>query len=65
MPDEGSEQVRGLSDRQLAGNPGGTDQSHQRLWQCDVNIMNYIALTLEVLETWGTESVRLFAFEAN
>ncbi len=38
--------------------------NYLRLWRRFVNVKDCISLTLEPLETWGSESVRLFAFEA-
>ena len=38
--------------------------NHQRLWRKEVALVDCVALTLEPLETWGFDSVRLFAFEA-
>ena len=39
--------------------------NHQRLWLASINLTNCTALTLEVLETWGSDIIRLFAFEAD
>lgn len=38
--------------------------NYMRLWRRFVNVKDCISLTLEPLETWGSESVRLFSFEA-
>ena len=38
--------------------------NHNRLWRCAVEVKDCVSLTLEPLETWGFETVRLFAFEA-
>lgn len=38
--------------------------NHNRLWRCNVDLKECVSLTLEPLETWGYESVRIFAFEA-
>ena len=38
--------------------------NHHRLWRCPVEVENCVSLTLEPLETWGAETVRIFAFEA-
>lgn len=39
--------------------------NHQRLWRCSVHLTQCTTLTLETLETWGAETIRLFAFEAD
>jgi len=38
--------------------------NHNRLWRMDVELKDCVSLTLEPVETWGFETVRLFAFEA-
>ena len=38
--------------------------NHDRLWKCPVDLKQCVSLTLQPLETWGHETVRLFAFEA-
>jgi len=38
--------------------------NHNRLWRCTVDLKDCVSLTLEPQETWGFETVRLFAFEA-
>ena len=37
--------------------------NHNRLWRCSVDLKDCVSITLIPLETWGHESVRLFAFE--
>lgn len=38
--------------------------NHNRLWRCAVELKDCVSITLTPLETWGYETVRLFAFEA-
>ena len=38
--------------------------NHNRLWRCCVDLKDCVSLTLEPLETWGYENIRIFAFEA-
>ena len=38
--------------------------NHDRLWKCPVELKQCVSLTLQPMETWGHETVRLFAFEA-
>lgn len=38
--------------------------NHQRLWRRTVNAKNCVAIEFEPLETWGSQQVRVFAFEA-
>jgi len=37
--------------------------NHNRLWRCSVDLKDCVSITLVPVETWGHESVRLFAFE--
>ena len=38
--------------------------NHNRLWRCCVDLKDCVSHTLEPLETWGYENMRIFAFEA-
>ncbi len=38
--------------------------NHQRLWRCEADVKDCVSITLETLATWGSEDIRLFAFEA-
>ncbi len=38
-------------------------RNHNRLWRCGVDLKDCVSITLKPLETWGYETVRLFAFE--
>lgn len=38
--------------------------NHNRLWRCETELKDCVSITLVPLESWGYETVRLFAFEA-